>query len=98
MSHTEPNFKSKFWIVVFDNGEFCVPFGNDPDCAGALCSDPKAPAVFNSNAAARRAIQISKLFAKIQALRGEPVNTDFTEHLRYVFVVPLKPYLERKPK
>lgn len=37
---------------------------------------------------ARRAILISTRLAKLQSAQGNPFNTDFTDNIKYVKVVP----------
>jgi hypothetical protein len=94
MSLTQP---AGLFLVMFDNGDYCVPYGNDPDCPGALEANSKTPTVFHSRAAAGAAIRISKLFNRIRKERGEPVNSDFTDDLKHVLIVPLVPYVELVP-
>lgn len=77
---------AKGWIVVFDDEMgACVPFSCDTDCPGAICYSDGDIVVFETHLEARMAIQISAAWARLQAARGDVVNTDFTEgrkHLR----------------
>lgn len=68
-------------IVVFDDEQgLCVPFGFSQECDGAFeaaCGNTPV-AVFPGRAAARKAITISKRYAKLIEAQGGPVNMDFT--------------------
>ena len=78
---------SKPCIVVFDDEQgFCSPYGEDPDCEGALAGE-RPIGVFPDRKAARTAIRISPAFAKLQKLQGQPENTDFTEAISAVKIV-----------
>lgn len=79
---------SPYFIVIFDDGMGASwPMGWDSDCIGALCAI-HPPVLFKTRIDARRAILISTRFAKLQSAQGKPFNTDFTDGIKYVKVVP----------
>jgi len=82
------------FIVAYDDGD-CIflPMQWDADCEGAICSTsrPDSVAVFPSRKEARRAINISRAFALLEKAQGKPYNSDFTEELKNIHIVPLKP-------
>ncbi len=81
--------KGQLFIVAYDNGYgYVCPMGWDDACEGAL-SGLAGVAVFDSRADARKAIRISTAFARLCAEQGKPVNTDFTEGLKHIYIWPL---------
>lgn len=74
-------------IVIFyaDDSVHSV-FGWDDHCDGAICHS-LTPTVFPTREAARRAIRISRSYALLCLSQGKPVNTDFTEDLKYIRIV-----------
>lgn len=80
------------FIVVFDDDQgMCVPMGWDADCEGAVCATSSRVALFPTRAAARQAIRISTAWARLRKAQGRPENTDFTDALACVKVLPLEP-------
>ena len=76
------------YIVVFDDEQdACWPMCWDDSCAGALCVLTAGPiALFDSRAAARRAIRISTAYAKLCQAQGKPANEDFLDCIKFVKV------------
>ena len=69
------------WIVFWDDGlGACWPMGRDEDCEGALCATLSGKVMmFRSRAAARKAIKVSKAYAKLRQAQGLPANYDFLD-------------------
>ncbi len=85
-------------IVVFDDDAgFCMPFRNDPDCEGALCTGGGEPVVmFDNRKDAVKAIRISKKFAELQLAQGKPHNSDFIEGAKFVCIVDVRAWVNPK--
>ena len=85
--------KVRHYIVVFDDGMgVCIPMGWDDDCEGSLCCFYKTAAIFESQKAARKALDISTRFALLRKSQGKCVNPDFLgecrKNIRVVECVP----------
>lgn len=80
------------WIVVYDDGD-CIhlPYGEDPQCEGALIGyDEEIPIkLFEKKSEARKAIRISRKFAELCKLQGNPVNEDFLDGMKHVRVTEI---------
>lgn len=72
---------------MFNDESAAWPMGWDSDCKGALCAI-HPPVLFKSRIDARKAIRISTRFAQLQSAQGKPANTDFTDSLKFVKIVP----------
>lgn len=80
--------KPNAFIVVFDDESgMCVPMGADDDCKGAICACGSVR-LFRSRDDARKAIKISRAFALLNKAQGKPENTDFTDAIKCVKVMP----------
>ena len=83
------------FIVIYDDDDcLCIPQSWDSACVGAICSGNRGDtvAMFESRAAARRAIDISAKFAALCKSQGKPANEDFIGECRKnIRVVPLIP-------
>ena len=76
-------------IVMFDDQMgVCAPMGWDTDCDGALCY-AGSPVVFPNRAAARKAINVSRAFARLERAQGRRHNSDFLEAIKHVKIVPV---------
>ena len=73
-----PTKPDQQFIVLWDDGQgVCAPMQWDTDFDGSLCLALDSVALFDSRAAARRAINISAKFAALQVAKGIPANLDF---------------------
>lgn len=77
------------FIVIFDdqNG-FCIPYGWDVSCEGAIETHGQGVALFETRKLANTAITISRKFAELQKAQGKPFNSDFSEHRKFIRIVP----------
>ena len=63
-------------------------YGWEDECEGALeLCDP--PVVFPDRQSARRAVEISKAFAKLMKAQGNPYNEDFIDSPTRIRIVPV---------
>ncbi len=80
--------KPSRYLVVYDDGMgLCFPYGWDDEVAGAL-SSARSFVLFQSHKAARAAIKVSSCLARLQLAQGKFANTDFTDSLKHIKVVP----------
>lgn len=76
------------YIVVYDDdGGLCCPMGADEACAGAVCVS-KVVKIFPDRKSARKAIRISRAYAILNQEQGRPANTDFTDGIKCIKVLP----------
>lgn len=88
--NSEIDWTASSVIVVYDDDMgACFAMGLDDACEGAISCSTGTVAVFANRKQARKAIAISKAFAKLCELQGGIVNTDFTDGIKFVKVVPL---------
>lgn len=78
-----------YMVLYNDNGGLVFPYGQDPDCAGAITGDDDAPILFGTRAAARRAVTISERYARLCVAQGTPANEDFTTGRKSIRIVPV---------
>lgn len=81
------------FIIVYDDDDcLCVPMKFDADGDGAVCCSntdaEDSVALFETKAAAQKAIRISVKFAQLCEAQGKSVNTEFTEGKKNVRIVP----------
>ena len=85
---------TKGFIVVFDDGQgLCCPmaWSKDPGKQDTLEGSAVSAAVFPSRSEARKAVNITSAQAKVDELRGKPVNSDFlSPAVSFVKIIPLK--------
>ncbi len=75
------------FIVMFDTDDNCWPMRWDTACDGAIAVfAPGDIALFKKPAEARRAINISTAFAKLNRAQGKVANNDFLEGRKHVRV------------
>lgn len=75
-------------LVVYDDGaSICCPMTADFSCEGALCCGLGPVVLFPDRKQARRAIQISKTFARLCELQGKIANTDFLGDPKHIKIV-----------
>jgi len=79
----------KLYMVVFQQTEddSVFPMAAESDCKGALCCADQDPLLFDSRKAARKAIEISKAFARLEKAQGLPYSQDFVEDIKNVKVI-----------
>lgn len=83
-----------FIVVYDDSAGICYHYTWDENCDGALRSsnEGEPAALFQTRKDARKAIEISKAFMRLQKLRDEPANDDFdAKYLKCIRIIPLKP-------
>ena len=76
-------------VAIGTDDEPWFLYGANPQVPGAIEITTEAPVVFLTDADARRAIRVSTAAERLAAVQGEIVNTDFTESLHRLRVVPL---------
>jgi hypothetical protein len=80
--------KPKAYIVVFDDEQgLAFNYTDEKDCTGALCYGSPVR-LFPDRKSARKAIRVSVVYAKLCAAQGKPVNTDFTDAIKCIKIVP----------
>ena len=82
------------YIVVFDNDDsLCVPYTWNEACEGAIeCGGRgESVALFETRQEARKAIAISKANAVLLRAQGKVFNSDFTDSLKCLRILRLKP-------
>lgn len=80
------------YIIVYDDGDsLCIPQSWDQTCEGAVCADSNYNiALFATRKAAQTAIKISRKYAELREAQGKAANTDFTEFIKFINIVPAK--------
>ena len=83
--------KTDGFIVIYDDGMgLSMPYAWDCECEGAIEPNISAPvAMFATRAEARKAIAISRNFARLCLSQGKPAVTDFIEFAKHIHIVPL---------
>jgi hypothetical protein len=80
------------FIICFDDQcGFTVPMGWDKSCAGAVCciSEKDEVVMFADKPAARKALLISGLWARLQKEQGIPCCEEFLGKQRDLRIVPV---------
>lgn len=88
----------QFLVVFDDQGSLCIPMGKDSECEGAICIASPKVALFNSRAAAKRAIKISRLFAELRKAQGMPANEDFLNGYKNIRLISAESSESYSPK
>lgn len=80
------------YVVIWDDN-ICISvlMSWDDDCEGALCCGSGPIAIFPTRKEARKAINISTLYAKLCRAQGKPANDDFLSGHIFLRIVPTKP-------
>ncbi len=76
-----------FMVLFDDQMGLVIPMGLDPDCEGAIRGDTNKPVVFDTKEQAKKAICISKCFARLQKEQGKVYNSDFIECASLIRIV-----------
>jgi hypothetical protein len=80
-----------FFVVFDDQSGCCAPMTLCAECEGALeyAGPQDVMATFATRALARRAINISKCYAKLRKTQGKIHNSDFLEQCKHLRIAPL---------